>query len=134
MFCVQNRFPELQKSEETMETTTQLYAPGATRPAARSLARVKALTAEQWGLAPGFRREPPPATVAQAQALLAQLTARENQVLGFLVRGISNKVIASEMGVSQRTVEAHRSRIFMKMHVRNAVQLVACLSGGVKTV
>lgn len=116
-----------------METTTQVYAGGETRPADRSLARAKASTNVHWKLAPGCRREPPPATVAQAQALLAQLTARESQVLGFLVRGISNKVIASEMGVSQRTVEAHRSRIFVKMQVRNAVQLVACLSGGVKT-
>jgi DNA-binding CsgD family transcriptional regulator len=64
-----------------------------------------------------------------AQIRLRQLTDREHEVMAYLVSGLPNKLIAAELGVSQRTIEAHRGRIFEKMHVRNAVQLVRCLVG-----
>lgn len=51
------------------------------------------------------------------------LTPRERVVMGYVVLGKPNKIIAAELGVSQRTVEAHRARIFRKMQVRNAVEL-----------
>ncbi len=51
------------------------------------------------------------------------LTPRERDVMDYVARGELNKTIAAALGVSQRTVEAHRARIFQKMKVRNAVQL-----------
>ena len=51
------------------------------------------------------------------------LTARERDVIHPVAEGKSNKLIAIELGISLRTVEAHRARIFYKMGVRNAVQL-----------
>jgi len=51
------------------------------------------------------------------------LTARERDVIYPVAEGKSNKLIAMELGISMRTVEAHRARIFYKMGVRNAVQL-----------
>ena len=51
------------------------------------------------------------------------LTARERDVIHPVAQGKSNKLIAMELGISMRTVEAHRARIFYKMGVRNAVQL-----------
>lgn len=51
------------------------------------------------------------------------LTLREQQVARYVSCGCSNKVIAIELGVSQRTIEAHRARVFQKFRVRNAVQL-----------
>ena len=51
------------------------------------------------------------------------LTARERDVIHPVAEGKSNKFIAIELGISMRTVEAHRARIFYKMGVRNAVQL-----------
>ena len=58
------------------------------------------------------------------------LTARERDVIHPVAEGKSNKLIASELGISMRTVEAHRARIFHKMGVRNAVQLArtVCIS------
>lgn len=51
------------------------------------------------------------------------LTPREREVVYPVAEGKSNKLIAMELGISMRTVEAHRARIFYKMGVRNAVQL-----------
>lgn len=61
-----------------------------------------------------------------ACAGLASLTLRERQVAQYITQGRSNKYIALELGVSQRTIEAHRARIFAKMGVRNAVELTSC--------
>ncbi|MEO6983992.1 MAG: LuxR C-terminal-related transcriptional regulator [Paralcaligenes sp.] len=55
------------------------------------------------------------------------LTPRERDVMAYVAMGKPNKIIAAELGVSQRTVEAHRARIFQKMRVRNAVELVRCV-------
>jgi DNA-binding CsgD family transcriptional regulator len=54
----------------------------------------------------------------------AALTPREHQVMECIAQGWANKVIAFELGISQRTAEAHRARVFSKLGVRNAVELV----------
>lgn len=59
----------------------------------------------------------------QAGAGWLALTAREREVIYPVAQGMPNKLIAMELGISTRTVEAHRARIFYKMGVRNAVQL-----------
>lgn len=56
-----------------------------------------------------------------------QLTPRERHVMHYVAMGKPNKIIAAELGISQRTIEAHRARIFQKMRVRNAVELARCL-------
>lgn len=56
-----------------------------------------------------------------------ELTHREREVLGHVLEGRPNKRIADSLGISQRTVEVHRSRIFQKLGVRNAIELIASL-------
>jgi len=55
------------------------------------------------------------------------LTTRERQLLYPLTEGKANKLIAEELGLSRRTIEAHRASIFHKMGVNNAVQLMRVL-------
>lgn len=52
------------------------------------------------------------------------LTEREMEVLYFITEGKSNKVIAVELNVSQRTVEAHRAHIMEKMQAKSLPHLV----------
>lgn len=60
---------------------------------------------------------------------LATLTHRERQVMDLVVLGKLNKVIADDLGVSMRTVEVHRARVFEKMGVKTAVDLTRLLAG-----
>ena len=55
---------------------------------------------------------------------LSKLTDREHQVLQLLLKGSLNKEIASELGLSRRTVEVHRSRIREKMQARGIADLI----------
>lgn len=55
---------------------------------------------------------------------LARLTSREREVLEHLVLGMTNKHIADELGISQRTVEIHRARIREKMEAPGLSDLI----------
>lgn len=68
-------------------------------------------------------RQQAAATREQVEARLASLTARETEVMELILAGKFNKVIADELSISMRTVEAHRSKVFDKMEVRSAVEL-----------
>ena len=57
-------------------------------------------------------------------ARMETLTQREHEVMDLVAAGRANKVIAGDLGVSQRTVEIHRARVMEKMHARSLADLV----------
>ncbi|MFN3624565.1 MAG: response regulator transcription factor [Hyphomicrobium sp.] len=59
---------------------------------------------------------------------MAILSEREQEVMQLLVAGKPNKVIADDLAIAIRTVEVHRARIFEKLGVRSAVELVKLLA------
>ncbi len=61
---------------------------------------------------------------AEVAARIASLTGRERAVLQGLVEGKANKVIAVELGISEKTVESHRARLMKKMAVRSFAALI----------
>jgi two-component system, LuxR family, response regulator DctR len=58
---------------------------------------------------------------------LAELTEREREVMRLVVEGKPNKLVADALGISVRTVEVHRARVFDKMNVKSAVELANLL-------
>ena len=61
---------------------------------------------------------------AEAAAKLAALSPREREVLTAVADGTTNKVIARRLGITERTVEKHRSAAMRKLGVRSAAELV----------
>ena len=64
------------------------------------------------------------ADVAGLNQLYGSLTKREREVMAFVTRGLMNKQIAGELGLSEITVKIHRGNVMRKMGVRSVADLV----------
>lgn len=64
------------------------------------------------------------AATSEVRERLKSLTGREREVLENLAGGKISKVIAHDLGISERTVELHRSRILKKIGARNTTELL----------
>jgi DNA-binding NarL/FixJ family response regulator len=79
----------------------------------------------------------PAATVANEAAAapkvapdkLATLTRRERDIVNLLADGATNKQVAEELDISERTVKGHLSNVFMKLGVSDRLKLVLFLKG-----
>ncbi|HEX6230163.1 MAG TPA: LuxR C-terminal-related transcriptional regulator [Actinomycetota bacterium] len=103
------------------------------------------LIGEPGGHEDGAVRVPVDATLARLASALVpgavppahtngSLSRREQQVLGLAARGLVGKQIASHLGISPKTVEHHKTRIFRKLGVPNQAAAVALASsnGGIR--
>jgi FixJ family two-component response regulator len=70
---------------------------------------------------------------ASRDALLAKLTSREAQVLERIVAGRLNKQIADDLGISIKTVEAHRANIMEKLNANTVADLLKIALGSTTT-
>ena len=66
---------------------------------------------------------------ASRDALLSRLTTREAQVLERIVAGRLNKQIADDLGISIKTVEAHRANIMEKLNANTVADLLKIALG-----
>ena len=64
-----------------------------------------------------------------AAVLTAKLTSRQAEVLRYLATGMSNKNIAFQLGLSERTIKAHVQEIMQRIGAANRTQIVAFLGG-----
>jgi FixJ family two-component response regulator len=60
----------------------------------------------------------------EARERYAQLSAREREVLGLIVAGLTNKEIGRALTLSPRTVETHRANLFAKLETASLAQLI----------
>jgi two-component system response regulator FixJ len=72
----------------------------------------------------GTRLRDTAAAARRAASRLAMLTRREREVVDCLVRGLSSKAIARELGASPRTIEGHRARVVKKLEIHTLPELV----------
>ena len=70
------------------------------------------------------KRRQADADVAGLNQLYGSLTKREREVMAFVTRGLMNKQIAGELGLSEITVKIHRGNVMRKMAVRSVADLV----------
>lgn len=75
-------------------------------------------------------RPPPTLPADEVARRLSRLTGRERQVLDHLVLGQTNKTIAEELGISQRTVEIHRARVREKLEAKGLADLIRMVRMG----
>jgi len=68
-------------------------------------------------------------TAANRDALMAKLTTREAQVLERIVAGRLNKQMADDLGISIKTVEAHRANIMEKLNANTVADLLKTALG-----
>ena len=63
--------------------------------------------------------------LTELKALVGTLTPREREVFKLVVQGKVNKQIAIELGISARTIKAHRQRVMEKVRARSLAELVS---------
>jgi DNA-binding NarL/FixJ family response regulator len=95
------------------------------------VAGIRAVHAGESLLAPSVTRrmiasfvQRPRTASAEARRRFDDLTAREQQTLALLARGLTNAEIAEELVVSETTVKTHVGRVLMKLGLRDRVQAV----------
>jgi two-component system response regulator FixJ len=73
-----------------------------------------------------------PTTDPEAQAVLERLSWRQRQVLAGILCGHPNKIIAYELGLSIRTIEAYRAQLLVRLQLRGTAEVVRfALAAGV---
>ena len=82
------------------------------------------MTAIEAAIARDRRARQEQADRTQLQRRYASLTPRESQVLPLIVSGLLNKQAAAELGISEVTLQIHRSRIMQKMEAGSFADLV----------
>ena len=83
------------------------------------------LDAVHRALAQGRADAPPQgANRPEIETRVASLTPREREVMLLIAEGRPNKVVATRLGLSTRTVEVHRAKVMEKMNARSLAELV----------
>ncbi len=62
--------------------------------------------------------------LSEIRGRVARLTRRESQVFRLVVQGELNKLVAAELGMSEKTVKVHRARVMQKMEADSLAELV----------
>ncbi len=64
----------------------------------------------------------------QARKELSVLSVRETEILNLVCTGLTNKAVAREASISEKTVEKHRANIMRKLRLRSVADLIRCVT------
>ena len=64
------------------------------------------------------------AEIAELRERFDGLTVREKEVMGRVAQGMLNKQVASELGITEKTIKVHRARVMHKMNAGSLADLV----------
>ena len=81
---------------------------------------IHAVVAGERYLAPGLKPSPP----TERTGPIGILSPRERDVFRLLVRGMTTREMAAELGIKRKTVDTHRERIMKKLDIHSAIELV----------
>lgn len=116
--------------EAVEQACRRFRLPAQTHPSEDLIAAVHIVAAGDSLLSPSVTRRVidrmarQPAPDLADQALPAGLTPREREVLELVARGLSNREIAAALVVEESTIRTHVKRLFMKLGLRDRVQVV----------
>lgn len=86
----------------------------------------------QEGLAQSLRIQETQRKQEEIATRMSQLTPREQQVMEGLIEGKLSRAIASELGISTKTVEHHRAQVMAKLQTRNRAELIQLTLSGLQ--
>jgi PAS domain S-box-containing protein len=66
--------------------------------------------------------------ISERRPVIPELTGREREIAQFLLDGKTSKQIAGELGISHRTIEAHRTRLMRKLKAKTPTEMVSRLA------
>lgn len=113
-----------------VKKTAQVMRAGAVNVLCKPLQPEELLAAVREAIARDARLRAKLALRRRVRSLMDRLTPRERVVLGFVVAGLPNKVIAARLGRSERTIKLHKQKVIEKMRVGSAHQLLQVLIDG----
>ena len=82
---------------------------------------IHAVVAGERYLAPGLK---PSAAPTERTGPIGILSPRERDVFRLLVRGMTTREMAAELGIKRKTVDTHRERLMKKLDIHSAIELV----------
>jgi two-component system response regulator FixJ len=108
----------------TIETTVQAIKEGAIDFIEKPFSDQRLLNSVAEALAVAIAEEKTRRQRSEIGERYQRLTQREREIMGFLIRGDTNRKLAERMGLSSRTVEIHRSKIMRKLQATSLPDLV----------
>ena len=69
----------------------------------------------------------PEMELSSFRSRLMQLTQREREVIRMVAHGMSNKQVAENLGISEKTVQVHRGSAYRKLDLHNAAEIARLL-------
>ena len=115
-----------------VETAAEAMKKGAVDFLTKPVDRDDLLGAIHTSLAKDAENRAQRAELSTIQEQIDTLTPREHEVMTYVIAGMLNKQIATELGISEETVKIHRGRVMQKLDIESVAELVRlCEKAGI---